>query len=168
MKRLILILMGFCPVFVYPQQVQLQVALNWVDIPVEQTQTELKKGWKIVDIQLSDRKIHYLWGIHSKQLTDDAKPRFTITPGTDETLADYAIIRLKGMRKYRQLARPLLVNNDYYRIDLNGFDIKAKGDLSFIVQPHDPLPKGDYILVNLVQKPIGELGDYQVYSFQIP
>ena len=168
MKRYILFLLGFLPLATLAQRVELSVAGNMVEIPYEQTQTELKKGWKIVDIQLNDRKVRYLWGKQAKQLTDDQRPVFQITPGKNETLADYAIIRLKRMRQYRQLPKANPVNNDYIRIDLNAFSIQPVGELAFTIQPKEPLPQGEYILLNLLQQTQGELGDYIVFPFQIP
>ncbi|MBO4642831.1 MAG: hypothetical protein J5661_08270 [Bacteroidaceae bacterium] len=165
---MILSLLGLCPLFCMAQKVSLYVGNNLVEIPVQQTQSELKPGWKIVDIQMKPKRTCYLWGGQSKQITDDQRPIFIIEPGEGETLADYAFIKLKKRRQYRQLTQTVLVNNPYLRIDLNHFNIKTEGEKGFQVQPKEVMEKGEYILVNLLQKPIGELGDYNVYPIQIP
>jgi len=168
MKRMILTLWGLLPLLCFAQKVSTYVSSNLVEIPVQQTQSELKPGWKIVDIQMKSKKTCYLWGGQSKQIADDPRPVFIIEPGEGETLADYAFIQLKKRKQYRQLPKTILVNNPYIRIDLNNFEISPQGDNGFRIQPKEAMKKGEYILVNLLQKPIGELGDFKVYSFQIP
>lgn len=165
---MILSLLGLCPLFCMAQKVSLYVGNNLVDIPVQQTQTELKPGWKIVDIQMKPKKTCYLWGGQSKQITDDRRPVFIIEPGEGETLADYAFIKLKKRKQYRQITQTILANNPYIRIDLNNFNIKTEGEKAFQIQPKEVMEKGEYILVNLLQKPLGKLGDYNVYPIQIP
>ncbi|MBP5619122.1 MAG: hypothetical protein J6X23_01570 [Bacteroidaceae bacterium] len=165
---MILSFLALCPFFCLAQKVSLYVGNNLVEIPAQQTQSELKPGWKIVDIQMKPKKTCYLWGEHSKQMTDDQRPVFVIEPGEGETLADYAFIKLKKHKQYRQIKEDILVNNPYIRIDLNSFNINPEGDKGFVVQPKDAMEKGEFILVNLLQKPIGKLGDYNVFPIQIP
>ncbi len=150
------------------QTVQLKVADNMYDIPSVQTQGELKPGWKIVDIQLKDKVTHYLLGGHATQMTDDYTPAFVVTPGADETLADYALIRLRAKRHYRQVPKEKLRDNEYTRIEPSAFHIAAYGKDGFRCQPRVPLRKGEYILVNIAQRPIGELGDFMVFPFRVP
>ena len=168
MTRKLFILLSFAPVMVFAQRVELQVTDHFVEIPVEQTQTEIRPGWKIVDIQLRSRSNRYLNGGQARHLTDDQMPQFRITPARDETLANYALIRLRQKRYYRQLPDPILRQNIYQRIEPQHFDIKLQDDSTFLCHPLKALDKGAYILVNIAQKPVGELQDYLVFPFQVP
>lgn len=148
----------------WAQKVEIAVENNWAEIPVQQTQSELKPGWKIVDYQTKSRLMHYLSGGHATQLADANRPVFRVTPGEKEVLFDYALIRLKGFKSYRKIPKVQLSDNEYTRLELNAFSIKADGD-AFICQPLQPLSPGEYILANLSQKPIGDLSDLLVYPF---
>ena len=130
------------------------------------TQTEVRPGWKIVDYQLNDRVTRYLWGAHATQLAD-AKPSFVVTPAVDETLYQYAIIPLKCKREYRKLPRLKVKENTYLRFTPDDFHIEAVGDSSFLCAPLSPLAPGDYFLLNIEQKPLGELGDYTGFPFRV-
>ena len=149
MKYIFIMTFMLCALMMKAQKVEISVSGNWAEIPVQQTQSELKPGWKIVDYQMKSRLTRYLSGGHASQLAEGNRPVFRITPGENEVLASYAIIE-----------------NNYKRLDLNLFDIKADGD-SFVCQPLQPLQAGEYILVNLQGKTIGELGDLLVYPFCI-
>lgn len=166
MKKIIGILILLCSLPVQAQKVEIAVGDNWVEIPAQQTQSELKPGWKIVDYQMKSRLIHYLSGGRATQLVEGNRPVLRVTLGPDEVLVDYAVIRLKGFKSYRKLPKPGLSDNDYVRLELRYFDIKAQSD-SFICQSHQPLQPGEYILVCLSQKPIGDLGDLLVYPFGV-
>lgn len=148
------------------QKVELAVGEGWVEIPVQQTQSELKPGWKIVDYQMKSKLTHYLSGGHASQLTDGNRPVFRVTPAEKEVLIDYVLIRLKASKYYRKMFKPLLIECNYTRLEPNDFDIKAESD-SFICQPRQPLQPGEYILANLKQQPIGELQDLLVYPFSV-
>ena len=151
------------------QKVQIQVADTLVDLPAQQTQTELKPGWKIVDIQLKSKITHYLPGAHSMQLADDGFPIFHIIPSEKETLAEYAIVRLRSHKSFRWFPKPNLHDNKCIHIDLANFDIRLSGkEEGFLCHPLHELEKGDYMILNTNQKPLGELEDYIVYTFQIP
>lgn len=150
------------------QTVQLRVGDNMYDIPSVLTQGELKPGWKIVDVQLKDKVTHYLWGAHATQMTDDRTPVFVVTPGQGETLADYAVIRLRAKRDYRKVPKGNLRDNEYTRIEPSSFHISAYGDDGFLCQPKVSLGKGEYILVNIAQRTVGELNDFSVFPFQVP
>lgn len=134
----------------------------------EQTQTEIKPGWKIADIQLKSKAVKYFWGKQAQQLTDDQMPTFIIHPKETEKLVDYAIIRLKQKRQYRTIPSPRLFENDYLRIEPKNFSIKTLEDISFECRPLKALEKGEYILINLAQKPIGELQDFVAFPFRVP
>lgn len=146
------------------QKVEIAVGENWAEIPVQQTQSELKPGWKIVDYQMKGRLTHYLAGKHATQLAEGNRPVFRVTPGEKEVLVDYVLVRLKVAKDYRKMFKPLLIENNYIRLEPNSFDIKAESD-SFICQPKQPLKPGEYILAYLTQRPIGELNDLLVYPF---
>ena len=155
MKKIISLLMLLSALNVGAQKVELAVGEGWVEIPVQQTQSELKPGWKIVDYQMKSKLTHYLSGGHASQLTDGNRPVFRVTPAEKEVLIDYVLIRLK-----------LLIECNYTRLEPSAFDIKAESD-SFICQPRQPLQPGEYILANLKQQPIGELQDLLVYPFSV-
>ena len=166
MKKLTYMLFLLLPLGSSAQKVETAVGANWAEIPAQQTQSELKPGWKIVDYQMKSRLTHYLSGGRATQLADGSRPMLRITPGPDEVLVDYALIRLKAKKYYRKLPRPQLIENIYIRMEPKAFTIKAESD-SFICQPHEPLQPGEYILVNLAQHPIGKLGDLLVYPFSV-
>lgn len=164
MKRIISLLALFCVLNAKAQRVEIAVGSGWAEIPVQQTQSELKPGWKIVDYQTKSRLVHYLSGSRASQLAEGNSPVFRVTPGEREVLFDYALIRLKRYNSYRKLPKVKLFDNDYIRLEPNVFDIKAEGD-SFVCQPRQPLGAGEYILVCLSQKAIGDLGDLLVFPF---
>ena len=166
MKKIISVLACLIPLMALAQKVEIAIGEGWAEIPAQQTQSELKPGWKIVDYQMKSKLTHYLSGGHASQLAEGNRPIFRVTPSEKEVLIDYALIRLKAMKYYRKLFKPLLVDNNYTRLEPNHFDIKAESD-SFICQPQQPLQSGEYILVNLTQSPIGELQDLLVYPFCI-
>ena len=140
---------------------------NRVELTAQQTQTEVRAGWRIVDIQLKGRTTRYLAGGHSNQLTDGRRPTFIVEPSEDETLVDYALIRLDAKRSYRRLPRAVLRENDYQRLEPEGFEITPEAERAFVCTPRDALQPGEYILVCLTQQPQGDLGDYAVYAFRV-
>ena len=166
MKKIISLLMLLSALNVGAQKVELAVGEGWVEIPVQQTQSELKPGWKIVDYQMKSKLTHSLSGGHATQLADGNRPVFRVTPGEKEVLVDYVLVRLKASKYYRKMFKPLLIECNYTRLEPSYFDIKAESD-SFICQPKQPLAPGEYILANLMQRPIGELQDLLVYPFCI-
>ena len=166
MKRTFSLFAMLVPLFVWAQKVEILVGNNWAEIPVQQTQSELKPGWKIVDYQMKSKLTHYLSGSHASQLAEGNRPVFRVTPSEKEVLIDYVLIRLKATKYYRKLAKPVLNQNDYTRLEPNMFDIKAESD-GFVCQPRQPLAAGEYILANVNQRPIGELNDLLVFPFCI-
>jgi len=168
MKILKAFILTILPLCLHAQKVELKVTDSYAEIRAEQTQTELKPGWTVFDIKLKDKFIHYLDGAHATQLTDDGSPEFRITPAGNEVLADYAVIRLQGRKYYRRMAKSNVRENEYKRIEPEHFFIKSDGKDGFICRPLEPLLRGDYILLNIAQKPIGDLEDLRVYPFRIP
>ena len=146
------------------QKVEILVGSNWAEIPAQQTQSELKPGWKIVDYQMKSKLTHYLSGGHASQLAEGSQPVFRVTPAEKEVLFDYVLVRLKTSKYYRKMFKPLLIECNYTRLEPSQFDIRAESD-AFICQPKLPLKPGEYILANLNQRPIGELQDLLVYPF---
>ena len=168
MKILKTFILSFLPVCLYAQKVELKVQDNFDEIVVEQTQTELKPGWTVFDIKMKDKLVHYLNGAHAMQMTRDNMPQFHIIPGKDDVLADYAIIRLQSKKYYRKLPKSSVRENEYKRIEPADFYIKSDGDNGFICQPLEALARGEYIILNLSQPPIGPLQDLKVYPFMVP
>ena len=169
MKKILSLILLIAPCFlphIWAQKVEMSVADAWVEIHAQQTQSELKPGWKIVDYQMKSRLVHYLSGGRATQLADGNCPTLRVTPGPDEVLVDYALIRLKRYTDYRKLPKTKLADNDYRRLEPDGFLLRAEGD-AFVCQPRHPLQPGEYILVSLSQKPLGELQDLLVYPFSV-
>lgn len=165
-KRIICILSAFVPSLLFAQKVQIKIGEQFVDIKAQQTQSELKPGWTIMDLKMKDKVCHYIWGKQARQMAEDPNPIFHITVTEEETLQDYAIIKLVRNKQYRKLAKANIRDNEYERIELANFDIKAT-ESGFICKKNKPLATGEYIIVNIAQKTIGELHDYIVYPFQI-
>ena len=164
MKKIICLMAVFGALIARAQRVEIAVEGSWAEIPAQQTQSELRPGWKIVDYQMKSHLVHYLSGGHASQLTDGNRPVFRVTPSEKEVLVDYALIRLKEFKYYRKLPKVKLTDNEYILLEPNSFDVRAEED-AFVCQPHQPLAPGDYILVNLTQQPVGDLGDLLVYPF---
>ncbi len=158
----------FSYMYGHAQEVKLLQGEEWTNIPMEQTQSELKPGWKILDFKLKDKVVHYFWGEQSRTLTDDAQPSFLIIPAENEVLVDYAIVQLSRKNGYRRLSKPRLMDNRYERIIPSGFQIQAAQGEGFICRPLSSLSAGEYIVVNLNQKPIGEMEDIKAFPFQVP
>ena len=142
MKKIISLLMLLSALNAGAQKVETVVGEGWVEIPVQQTQSELKPGWKIVDYQMKSKLTRYLSGGHASQLVE------------------------KASKYYRKMFKPLLIECNYIRLEPSNFDIKAESD-SFICQPKQPLMAGEYIIACLTQHPIGELQDLLVYPFSV-
>lgn len=168
MRTIKAILLTLVSMHAWGQRVQLQVADSMVDINAQQTQSELKPGWTIVDVKLKDKLTHYLSGSHAAQMTDNRTPVFMIEPAGNEVLADYAIIRLQRKRNYRKLPKTELRENKYTRVEPAAFDIMSDGGDGFLCRPLGALKEGEYILVCLSQTPTGSLKDLKVYPFQVP
>ena len=166
MKKIVSLLALLLPLIALAQKVEIAVGGGWAEIPVQQTQSELKPGWKIVDYQMKGKLTHYLYGGHASQLAEGARPIFRVTPGDNEVLVDYVIIRLKASKSYRKMFKSHLIENNYTRLEPSDFDIRAESD-AFICQPLQPLKPGEYILACLSQKPIGELSDLLVFPFSV-
>ena len=164
----VLFILSVIPFNLHAQKVEIKVLNNFAVLASEQTQSELKPGWTVFDIKLKDKLIHYLSGGHSTQLTDDNMPEFHIIPSENEVLADYAIMRLQSKKYYRKIPKNIIWENEYKRIEPANFYIKSDGDNGFICHPLEALIKGEYILLNLKQPPIGDLKDLKVYPFHVP
>lgn len=168
MKRIFIYILLCATLEANAQHVKLYVAGTPHCMKAEETQTEVKPGWKIIDIQLKDKATKYLCGKHAQQLTESRTPTFFIEPDEKELLVDYAFIKLKEKKQHRALKSHKLHENGYTRITPQDFSIKAVGSMAFECTPKLPLEKGEYILLNIVQKPIGELHDFKTYPFRVP
>ncbi len=161
-------LLIFLPLLALGQRISVMVGPGFIEIPAELTQTEIRPGWKIVDIQLRSHTTRYLQGRTARQFSDDQMPVLRIMPGKNEMLVDYALIRLKQRQSYRQLPKPDLRQNEYVRIEPKSFSISIVNDSTFECKPLTALQPGAYILTNVAQKPSGEMGDYSVFPLQVP
>jgi len=164
----VLFILSAIPFCLNAQKVEIKVLNTFADLASEQTQSELKPGWTVFDIKLKDKLVRYLSGGHSTQLTDDNMPEFHIIPSENEVLADYAIVRLQNKKYYRKIPKSVIWENEYKRIEPACFHIKSDGENGFFCQPRENLLKGEYILLNLKQPPIGDLKDLKVYPFHTP
>ena len=164
---LLLLFIAILPLKALAQHVFIQVAGNAYPIKQEQTQTEVKPGWTIVDIKTRDKKIQYLWGSRATQMAESHTPTLIIYPGEKETLADYVLIRLRRRKQYRRLMHSPLAENEYIRFTPDHFTILPSAGLGFACTPKDELVTGEYIIAYLNQTPVGEFGDYMVYSFSV-
>ena len=129
------------------------------------SQTELKKGWDIQGINVGRRIRRYFSGAHSRQTTG-TQPKFAIYP-TTQALNDYALIRLKERRGFRYLPVSEFKECDHTRVELGLFKIENLPGLGFAVTPLTPLFPGEYILVDLSQKPVNQYGDCKAYDFRV-
>lgn len=167
-----------CTIRTHAQNVALIIQGEPVSITPEQTQTEIKPGWKIVDYKLPDKPIRYLYGKEAGVESDNSMPTLLITSPEreEESMCNYALIQLKQKKQYRALPSAELKANRYIRLTPEHFDIKLKStelkqqeeSFTFECTPRKELKKGAYILVNLEQKNKGELGDWNVFPFQVP
>lgn len=135
-------------------------------IEKEQTQTELKPGWQIVDIKLKSKVQRYLWGTCARQYSSSRLPRFVVNTDT-LLLSDMVLIRLKAKREYRRIPKPVMLNNKHTVVDLTTFSIEPEGEESFVIQPLQPLAPGEYIFAWTTAPVVGELDDWYVWPFSI-
>lgn len=135
-------------------------------IQQQQTQTEVKPGWKIVDMQLKSKMVRYLWGTKAKQFTDNVRPQFIVDSDT-LLLSDMVLIKLDIKKEYRKIPKPEIQQNKYISLDFSTFSVEAYGEESFLIQPIQELEKGEYIFTWKTRQPIGELADWVVWPFSI-
>ena len=129
------------------------------------TQTEEKKGWDIQGFNVGRKLVRYFSGKYSKQLSD-TKPTFAIYP-KEETLNDYALIRLNKRGNYRRLPDADILECGYTRINMDAFVIENLPEMGFLVTPVKDLFPGEYILINLKQTPQNKEGDLKAYDFSV-
>lgn len=164
--RLSFLTLALLPVFALAQKVETATDAGWTEIPAQQTQSEFRAGWKIVDYRMKDKHVRYLSGGRALQMAKGWRPTFRVTPGNEEVLVDYALIRLKQNKYFRKFSKEQLTENDYVRLEPSAFDIRAEED-AFVCRPRRPLRLGEYVIVCLTQKPIGHLQDWLVYPFSV-
>ncbi|MCD8318390.1 MAG: hypothetical protein LUC45_05940 [Paraprevotella sp.] len=129
------------------------------------SQTEIKKGWDIQGINVGRKTKRYFSGAHARQ-SAGRQPKFAIYPQTQD-LNDYALIRLKERRNFRYLPSADPKDCDYKRVELGLFTIEALPKMGFAVTPIKALFPGEYILVDLSQKPVNDYGDFEAYDFTV-
>ena len=148
------------------QAIRMDVNPAPVPIDAQQTQSELRPGWKIVDIQLKSKIKRYLWGAKAKDLCETGRPSFIVC--TDSLLlSDLVMIRLKQHRDYRSIPKPNVHDNKCVFVDLNNFVVEAYGEDEFRITPIGILPPGEYIFTWLTSDTIGDLDDWIVYPFSV-
>lgn len=135
-------------------------------IEPQQTQTEVKPGWKIVDIQLKSTLQRYLWGARAKDLTDDTRPQFIVDTDT-LLLSDMVLIKLKSKKEYRKIPKAEIHDNKCILVDLNTFRIEVYGEEAFLLQPLNALESGEYIFTWTTKETVGELNDWVVWPFSV-
>lgn len=135
-------------------------------IDEQTTQSELKAGWRIADIQMKSTIQRYLWGTRAKQLVDNNPPQFVVNTDT-LLLSDMVLIKLKKKKEYRKVPRPEVKNNQCLFVDFNSFDIQPYGDECFIVRPLKVLEPGEYIFTWTTGAKVGELEDWKVWPFSV-
>lgn len=159
----LLLMQAMC---IYSQKIDIEVEKNMVNIPVQQTQTEIKPGWKIVDVQLKSKVIRYLWGAKATQLAEK-KPTFRVNPGDSLLLADLVMIKLKEKAEYRRIPKPQIHDNECIFVSIRDFIIKPFDEDSYLITPINPLEPGEYILTWFTQKTVGEFEDWMVWPFSV-
>lgn len=150
----------------HAQQIALISDNEVFPIEEQQTQTEIKAGWKIVDIQLKSTMQRYLWGTTAKQYTHDICPKFAINTDT-LLLSDLVLIKLKRKKLYRKIQKPTLQDNECIYVDFSTFRIEPYEEESFQIQPIKPLEPGEYIFTWSTITPVGSLEDWIVWPFCI-
>lgn len=135
-------------------------------IEAQQTQTEVKPGWKIADIQLKSSLQRYLWGARAKDYADNARPQFIVDTDT-LLLSDMVLIKLKAKKEYRRIPKAEIHDNKRIYVDLSNFRIEAYGNESFLIQPLADLESGEYIFTWTTKETIGDLNDWAVWPFSI-
>ena len=148
------------------QTIMMDASPAAVQIESQQTQSELRPGWKIVDIQLKSKIKRYLWGSKAKDLSDTAYPSFIVNTDT-LLLSDLVMIRLKQRRDYRSIPKPNVHDNKCIFVDLNNFRIEAFGEEEFRITPLSALAPGEYIFTWLTAETIGDMDDWIVYPFSV-
>lgn len=172
MKRLYLIVIFMLSLAAHaqrptqPSAVNILVGDSLYELPPVASQSEIKPGWKIVDIKLKDKTIRYLWGKHAKQLTDNKTPTFVIDVRKD-VLHDFAIVKLDERKQYRKFPHADVKECRPQRIDLDWMKIELLKDERYRITPISPMEPGEYVIVNLQGKAINEYGDVEVYPFWI-
>lgn len=149
------------------QKISIDVDGTMVEIQSQQTQTEIKPGWKIVDIQLKSKLVRYLWGKQARVFSDEKRPAFLVTPAEEGVLSDLVFIKLKQKNEYRRIPKSIILENNVVPVDLSNFDIKVQGDSTFMIRPRQDMEPGEYVMTWLNAPLIGEYEDWTVWAFCI-
>lgn len=162
----ILFLMMVWPILALAQKADVYMVVNGNAVAprADHFMTEVKPGWKIVDVKLKDKTFHYLWGHQASQTADGRQPVFDIYPPKE--LISYRLIRLKQKKQYRLLPKAHLTDNDYMELSLTHFSIQPIGELGFRCTPLLPLQPGEYILVDAGQD-MSDMQKVTVYPFTV-
>lgn len=149
-----------------PSMVSILVGDSTFEIQPAVTQTEYKPGWKIVDVQTKGKYTRYLWGLTSRQVTDDRKPHFHIDASRCK-LSDLLLIKLKVKRGYRQFPKANLTDCNGMAADLDKMVIQLVNDDTYLIYPKESLLPGEYVLVDKNAKPVNDMGDVETFPFTV-
>lgn len=139
-----------------------------IDIEPQTTQTQIKPGWKIVDVQLKDKLTRYLWGAHAQHYIERGRPEFVVKTDT-LLLSNLVLVQLKEKREYRQMRKPHLHDNDLTFVELKTFSISQYEDSedTYIIRPTEDIQPGEYFFTWYGAATIGKTEDLVVWPFTI-
>lgn len=166
---ILLMLMPFVALAQMPEKprhhVYIMVEGEIYDIKPEQTQTEIKPGWKIVDYETAPKTVRYLYGSMATDL-GNVMQTLVIDPH-DYVLSDFALVKMVKKSVYRRLKKAKILDNEYMVFDPNNFEIKPYDDDKFKCTPLHPLKPGEYAIVCLKAPQKGDAGDYELFPISI-
>lgn len=139
-----------------------------IDIEPQTTQTQIKPGWKIVDVQLKDKLTRYLWGAHAQHYIERGRPEFVVK--TDTLLLSHLVmVQLREKREYRQMRKPHLHENDLTFVELKTFSISQYEDSedTYIIRPTEDIQPGEYFFTWYGAATVGKMEDIVVWPFTI-
>lgn len=173
MKKIVLFLLSLCVCQAWSQMPKKR-DLAWITVgdslyvlPVAQTQTEVKPGWKIADVaETKSKMVRYVWGATSRQLSPSQLPRLVLDVQRG-TLHDVLIVRLDAKKSYRKFPKADIRDCQPLYIDLTSCKIELLPDERYAVTPLRPLKPGEYIVVNTAEDTLGDYGDREVWGFTV-
>lgn len=139
-----------------------------IGIESQTTQTQVKPGWKIVDVQLKDKLTRYLWGAHAQHYIDKDKPEFVVKTDT-MLLSHLVMVQLKKKREYRQMRKPYLHENELTFVELKTFSISQYEDSedTYVIRPTEDIQPGEYFFTWYGAATVGKMKDLVVWPFTI-
>ncbi len=123
--------------------------------------------WNVFSFDVGGRTAKCFPGRGATQTVEGGRPRFLVTTGQDARLADFAIIRLRTTRRWRRLPQSELTANTRLAVDLGTFTVRETAEGRYEIEPLEPLPPGQYVLLNMNQRPMGSELAYEGYCFSV-